>query len=194
MPSILSRLATVGLGMGMAVGLYVGPSLAMSNIFDDTISTCTRPNCSSLRIPASVSAFRGQGNSTLPWTTAAFAFPGECVRLDVISQTDDLEMVVVSPDGTVYRNDDRPGDLRPLVNIASAPSQGWYTVQLARHNGLPVDANFVLLYGRYNPGNPNCNGATVPSLTLQNTAEDDGASKPDTGIQTPRPGAPGAAE
>ena len=87
------------------------------NIFDDTVSTCTGTNCSSLRIPATIFAF---GPSAGVYTIDAFASPGQCVRFDLISPphpAPDMELVVVAPNGSVFRNDDRNGafDRRPLV-------------------------------------------------------------------------------
>ena len=66
------------------------------------------------------------------------------------------------PNGSVYRDDDGGGSLRPLVKIASTPNSGWYTVQVAHYLGAPTNANFTLKYGRYNAGNINCSGGTVP--------------------------------
>ena len=47
------------------------------------------------------------------------------------------------------------GSLRPLVEIASAPKFGWYTVQIAQFAGVPTTGDFTLKYGRYTAGNPN---------------------------------------
>jgi hypothetical protein len=146
----------------------LGPALAsgQSSIFDDTVSTCTTLNCSSLRIPGTVHAF---GPSADAFTINAFAGAGQCVRFDLISPphpAPDMELVVVAPDGTVFRNDDRNGalDRRPVVKIASAPNNGWYTVHIAQFAGAATETNFVLLYGRYPAGNPNCTTPTPPLL------------------------------
>jgi hypothetical protein len=95
-----------------------------------------------------------------------FAKTNNCLRLDVEVETEDLEMVVVAPDGTVFRNDDRnaPTDRRPLVKIATPPNNGWYTVHIASYNGFVIDTNFTLRYGRYVTGNPNCQNPTTPSF------------------------------
>ena len=134
---------------------------AQSPIFDDTVSSCTGINCSSLRIPGTVLSFSPSAGN---FVINAFATPGNCVRFDVISEGTDLEMVVTAPNGQVFRNDDSFGPcfLCPLVKIASAPNNGWYTVRLAHFNGAAVNANFTLLYGRYSAGNPNCAAPTVP--------------------------------
>ena len=161
---------------------------AQTNIFDDTVSTCVTANCSSLRIPGTLLSFAPSAGN---WDINVFGLPGECIRLDVISQGTDLETVVVAPNGTAFRNDDRAvGDLRPLVKIAPAPNNGWYAVHLAQFAGAAVNANFVLLYGRYNAGNPNCaspsTGFAVHSLS----------AKPDisTAVEAPKPQEPGSPE
>jgi hypothetical protein len=177
-----SKLATVG----ATVVLMLGPALAsgQSSIFDDTVSTCTGANCSSLRIPGTVHAF---GSSANAFTINAFASAGECVRFDLISPphpAPDMELVVVAPNGTVFRNDDRNGalDRRPLAKIGSAPNNGWYTVHIAQFAGVATETNFVLLYGRYAGGNPNCATPTPPLVPDSLAPEVDGRAD---GVKTP---------
>jgi len=186
--------------VAVALGIVlVAPAVASAqNIFDDTVSTCTGANCSSLRIPATVFAF---GPSAGQWITSAFAAPGECVRFDLISPphpAPDMEIVVVAPDGTVFRNDDRNGalDRRPLVKIASAGQNGWYTVRVGQFAGTPTETNIVLLYGRYSAGNPNCATPTPPSLAAAafslDADADDAGKDADAPAPPARPGQPGA--
>jgi hypothetical protein len=177
-----------------AVVLMLGASPASGqSIFDDSSSTCTAANCSSLRIPATVFAF---GPSAGTFTIDAFATPGQCVRFDLVSPphpAPDMELVVVAPNGSVYRNDDRNGafDRRPLVKIGSAPNNGWYTVHVSQFAGTATETNIVLLYGRYNGGNPNCALPTAPvSGNLESDLEEE---KPDEGpAPAPRTGQPGS--
>lgn len=136
-------------------------------------STCTGINCASTNIFANIiSSANLTPNGMEPFVVQLMSTPSHCTRFDVVSQNTDTEIVVTSPDGTVWRNDDRaPGDLRPLVVIpAGASVPGWYTVQISRYNGVSTapgnhfDAQLV--YGRYNgPGNPNCANPTPPTLT-----------------------------
>jgi hypothetical protein len=172
-------------GLIALVTLLLVPVLssAQTNIFDDTASTCTGTNCSTLRLPGTLLNFAPSAGN---WDINVFSSGGECVRLDVSSQNTDLEMVVVAPNGTVYRNDDRGGgDLRPLVKIDATPNNGWYTVHLARFDGSAVNANFVLLYGRYNTGNVNCSNPTGGFVAPV-------ATKPTIPITNqPKPGEPG---
>src|SRR6187431_2086552 len=116
---------------GATPALMLGPVLALAgdDLRDDTVSSCTGINCSSVRLPGSVSA---SGVHTNPWTINALARTGECVRFDLISPpspSPDMEIIVVAPNGTVFRNDDRSRtDRRPLVKIGPAPTPGWYRV------------------------------------------------------------------
>ncbi len=141
------------------------PTASATEIFDDTVSTCTGINCSSLRIPGSI--LNHVGVSTHPWVAQIFKEVAPCMRLDVTFQDADLEIVAVAPDGAVYRNDDRAGanDLRPLVVVPPNTAKGWYTVQISNFNGSTLEPNFILLYGEYTGrGNPNCANPTVPFL------------------------------
>lgn len=150
---------------GATAALMVGPVLALAgdDLRDDTVSTCTGTNCSSLRLPGSVSA---SGVHVNMWTINALARTFECVRFDLISPpspSPDLELIVVAPNGTVFRNDDRtPTDRRPLVKIGPAPTPGWYRVVVTQFAGAAIEVDTVLMYGRYSAGNPNCNNPTAP--------------------------------
>ncbi|WP_137936491.1 hypothetical protein [Chitinivorax sp. B] len=153
----------------MVVAMLCGTSsvFAGTEIYDDSVSGCLGINCSSLRIPGTV--FNFVNVNARPWVVQLFKGGNECVRIDVDIQFSNLEIVAVSPNGTVYRNDDRVAavDFRPLVNVPPFAANGWYTVQVSAFNGAPVESNFVLLYGRYVAGNPNCVVATPPVLTAE---------------------------
>jgi hypothetical protein len=175
------RMRASGVVLGLVCGLgsmtsALAPATAASLLFDDTRSSCVGTNCSSLRLPGTV------GNSTPglqpansePFVVQVHSLPGDCLRLDVVSEDQDLEMVVISPNGTVWRNDDRNGaiDRRPLVKIAGAPNSGWNTVQISHFGGAPLYSNFVLLFGSYTPAtNPNCSIPTVPSAVAAAVAK-----------------------
>src|SRR4029450_8956423 len=67
---ISSQFVTVG----AIVTLMLGPALASGqNISDDSVSTCTSENCSSLRLPGLVQAF---GVDAVPSWVDAFAAVG----------------------------------------------------------------------------------------------------------------------
>ncbi|WP_036282360.1 hypothetical protein [Methylocystis sp. ATCC 49242] len=136
-------------------------SQAGYEIFDPSVSSCTGLNCSSIVMGGTV--LNSVGLSTARWEAAVYANRGECLRLDEIAMFGtgaDDEIVVVGPNGTVWRNDDFTG-LRPRVAFI-APLRGWYYVTIARFNGAPApEHDFYLAYGRYiGTGNPNCASPT----------------------------------
>lgn len=138
---------------------------------------CNTLNCASMRLNANVTSSSSL-NGMEPFVVQVMSTPSHCTRLDITSQTTDMEMVVVGPNGVVWRNDDRvAGDLRPRVIIpASTGTAGWYTVQISRFNGIaPVAGQHydaVLEYGRYPAGNTNCSNPTTPTLTAAGAAEE----------------------
>ncbi|HSE84104.1 MAG TPA: hypothetical protein VLB01_06125, partial [Thermodesulfobacteriota bacterium] len=74
-------------------------------------------------------------------------------------------IVLISPSGVVWRNDDRDGanDRRPLIKADPTDGQGWYTLQISHYSGGGVAGygdDFTLQYGWYNSGNPNCSNPT----------------------------------
>jgi hypothetical protein len=145
-----------------------GGPVAASEINDPTVGSCTTNNCSSIEATGQV--FRSTLNSAQrakPFVVQLFAGPNECFRVETVFQAQDLELTVVTPSGTVFRDDDSS----PLCSVCSlvkfvTPSnqRGWYTVHVSHFGGAPVDAEFRLLYGRYTSGNPNCANPTQPAL------------------------------
>jgi len=134
---------------------------AATNMFDPTVSTANKINANAVTLNGTLHDTNG---NTQPWTTQVYAQAGECMRLAVTSAFGvDVKMEVIAPDGLVYRDDDSNGNLLPLVKIDGTPNFGWYTVQIAHFNGVPqTGIDFVLKYGRYNLGNPNCANGTAP--------------------------------
>jgi hypothetical protein len=136
-------------------------------LWDPTVDSCTSLNCGSVLVGGSV--INHSGVSTSRWDVAIYAGAGECLRLDqttVFGSGVDDEMVVVSPDGTVYRNDDF-GSLRPRVVIRPTPTRGWYYVSIARYTGAPApEHDFYFRFGRYanSSTNPNCASPTAGQL------------------------------
>ena len=143
------------------------PSFA-SEINDPTVGSCTAANCSSIEVIGQV--FRSTVNNNVrakPFVMQAFAGPNECLRFETVYQAQDLELTVVTPDGTVYRDDDSSPlcSVCSLVKLVTPTTQrGWYTVHVSHYGGSPVDAEFRLLYGRYTATNPNCSNGTAPAL------------------------------
>lgn len=147
-------------GLGVFASTHAG---AATNMFDPSVSTATKLNASAVTINGTLHDTNG---NTQPWTTQVYAQPGECMRLSVTTTSFDAKMEVIAPNGEVFRDDDSGGSLRPLVQIASAPNFGWYTVQVAHFNGVPQSADFTMKYGRYNNGNPNCAQPTLPAAAV----------------------------
>jgi len=132
---------------------------AATDLFDPTVSTTATLNGSTVMLSGTLNDTNSNPEA---WTAELFADANECVRLFVSSTEFDAKITVLAPDGSAYRDDNSGGLRRPLVRIASAPVRGWYTVHVAHFSGLPTIANFTLKYGRYNAGNPNCDGAIGP--------------------------------
>ena len=153
MKSILLALST------LSASALLAPAANATNLFDPTVSSTTTLDGSSLELDGTLNDTNGNAQ---PWTAELYAGVGECLRLFVTTTAFDAKLTVIAPNGTVFRDDDSGGSLRPLVRVASAPVQGWYTVQVAHYAGAPQNANFTLLYGRYTAGNPNCAVATTP--------------------------------
>ncbi len=173
---------------GLAASLAsLAPAWAATNVFDRSVSPCTVDNCSSERINGSYGSLGSRGD-VLPWTIQVYAIPDRCLRLQITNQNEDLEAVLVAPDGTVYRNDD--GDignctLCPLIEVDNPPSRGWYTLQISHFAGEDVFSNFLLRYGLYSQGNPNCSAPTSPQFVRASrkpagAAESEGPFAPGT--------------
>lgn len=146
------------------LGLFLSLDQAWAGpaVFDSR-NVCTTINCSATIINGSYET--NPSNNVNPFTLQVFSSGGECVRLAVTSQGTDLETVLVSPSGAVWKDDDGGGSLLPLVK-ANTDVRGWYTLQIARFNGTPANADFTLSYGRYPLGNINCSAPTTPVTTF----------------------------
>jgi hypothetical protein len=149
----------------LLIALFLIPvtAFAGSLVFDpfDPFNDCTGINCASTIINGTYHA--DAAGDADPFILQVYSGGNECVRLDVIAATRDLEMVLISPTGTIWRNNDRnASNPRPLIK-AITDVNGWYTLQVSQFNGANVTADFTLKYGRHNPGNPNCSPET-PSL------------------------------
>jgi hypothetical protein len=175
---------TMDFGKSIVVAAFaIGASTAIAStahstpVFDPSSSTCTTVNCSSETISGTFGAL-GAPESALPWTVEIFAFAQRCLRVEITSQTRDLEIVVVAPNGTIFRNDDSglgPCPNCPLVKVGNTPNQGWYTVQVAQFTGGSNFSNFTLRHGLYPVNNANCATPTTPqrsrALTTQKSLD-----------------------
>jgi hypothetical protein len=150
-------------GILVLVGL-ASQARAQSLIFDPSLKNCTLQNCGATFVNG-ISLKTAFGDS-VPFTVQVFANVGDCLRLEVTSESADMKTVVVSPSGTTWINDDFYG-LRPLVT-ARADVKGYYTVHINYWNGNQSTNTlqlFTLAYGRYVAGTPtNCPAPAIPSL------------------------------
>jgi hypothetical protein len=170
--------------LAAVVGVNVQTVRAEPSVFPTFVRTCTALNCGSQPVRGVISGFvlANEGN---PWNGQFILASGSCARFDVATQSADLEMTVVSPDGRMFTNDDF-GNLTPRVVIAS-PSSGVHTVVLNHFLGDSVNADFFMQVSQYNSGNPNCASPTLAPLT-PSAAKSGGSSN------APAAGAPGSAD
>ncbi len=135
-------------------------------------SACNTLDCDATVLHANItSSLSNPGGSVEPFIIQVHSSPQYCLRLDVLKETTaggspvDLEMVLVGPDGRVWRNNNRSIlDPRPLI-VVPRGAQGWYTVHISTATGVIVPAgshlNVDLAYGRYTSlRNINCRPAT----------------------------------
>ena len=155
------------------IGLAIVTALITANVawagsqLESTRSACGVLNCAG-------TTFRGIYQATEPFVVQVFAREGECLRLDIDEQTEDMAMVVMSPSvWDAFISDDRDfdgGDTRPLIGWDLIPWTGWYTVIVSYFDHDPrLVGRFNLNYGRYPGGNVNCQmpaAATAQQLRL----------------------------
>lgn len=147
--------------------LPIGEAAAAELNFTGYAGACSTLNCNAATLNG-ISFKTGPGDS-VSWSSQLFADVGECIRLDVFAQSADMELVLVSPSGAVWKNDDRNAstDFRPLIR-ARADVKGYYTVQANYFSGNQAVNSlqtFSLAYGRYRIGSFNCPTAYTPVAT-----------------------------
>jgi hypothetical protein len=122
--------------------------------FESPLSTCTTINCSGMTI-------RGQQQSSEPFVIQVYAREGECLRLDVSTQTEDTALLIVAPAVPNTGSSDDVVGTRPIFGLDPVPITGWYTIAVSYFTYDPRISRFTLEYGRYNGGNLNCSQATA---------------------------------
>lgn len=163
---VAGTLATLSLCLSVAGSAWAGP-----NIYS-VPNACNWLNCGATILNANVLTSSSiPGGGVDPFIIQVQGGQSACTRLDVTAQNADMEIVVVAPNGTVWRNDDRPGSLRPLVVFPSSLA-GWYTVQISLWNGVTgapgVSYNATLAYGRYTGfANVNCANPTPAQFVAE---------------------------
>ena len=145
------------------VGRATNPPQMESLIFDRRVDNCDVQNCGAVLI--SGQSQRNNFGDSIPYTAGIYADANECLRLEITYQVTkappepaDLQIVLVSPTGSIWRNDDLHGT-RPVVT-ARTDVKGRYTVHINQSKGVqPINSiqTFGLAYGRYVIGTPvNC--------------------------------------
>ena len=145
----------------LALGL-AAPAAADSLIL--TRQTCTTLNCGALALPARINAHPASPAIANSWVGQFSGSAASCLRFQVVSESTNLAMTVVGPQGTVYTNDNGGASACtqcPIVVVATALN-GFYNVVVATRAGAGVEAAFTLRAGLYKSGNaPNCASPTV---------------------------------
>lgn len=134
----------------VCVWMASSPAWAGSQ-FEAVRASCVEINCGGMEI-------RGIHQTSEPFLIQVFAAAGECLRLDVLDQTEDMALLLVAP-AVNYGgiSDDRDvGDFRPLFGLDPVPWTGWYTVAVSYFDYDNRKGRFTLNYGRYKGGNANC--------------------------------------
>ena len=160
MAHLLAHLAR--LALACLVGVPLG-GVASADPLVPTLQTCTTINCGALVLPGRINAHPVAGIAS-PWVNKIAAAGAGCLRLHVVSESADLAMTVVGPDGRLYTNDNgavAPCAACPKIVIQS-PVNGVYTIVLNQRTGAPVEASFRLHAGRYAAASSNCLSPTAP--------------------------------
>ena len=165
------------------VALVLLPMTALAgSLMYDPLNTCTSTNCSSQSIHGTYHSDAAGDRD--PFILQIYSLGDECVRLDVTEATHDLEMVLISPTGRIWRNDDRNSSVRRPLIKAITDISGWYTLQVSHFAGADVIADFTLRYGRYDSGNPNCSFETLPLVTSEIQVDNLKSSENDVTIKS----------
>ena len=161
------------------MGILATGQADATNLFNPVVSTTSVLAGTSIELDGTLN---DTGVNSQPWVAELYAGIGECVRFFVTTTAFDAKLTVITPNGTIFRDDDSGGSLRPLVEINGAPVSGWYTVQVGHFAGQPQNANFALLYGRYNVNNPNCGTPTSPFSQVNDGVQAAKESAPEAAV------------
>ena len=92
-----------------------------------------------------------------------------CLRIEATSGGDN-EAVLVSPSGTVWRDDDGGAGLLFLIKADPTPVTGWYTLNVNHFSTTPTFGNSTATIQNLGTGNAACAGPT-PTLTPSQSPE-----------------------
>lgn len=142
------------IGWITAVAFMTTTSAWAGGHFESALSSCTTINCAGMTI-------RGVHQANEPFVVQVYAREGECLRLDVSTQTEDTALTILAPSVLEFGIVDDTVDTRPIFGLDPVPATGWYTVAISYFEYDPRIARFTLEYGRYRGGNLNCTQATA---------------------------------
>ena len=140
-------------GLVIACAFLTSPAWAGSH-FESALSSCTTINCAGMTI-------RGLQQANEPFVIQVYAREGECLRLDVSTQTEDTAMLLIATTAGDFATADDTFDFRPILGIDPVPQTGWYTVAISYFDYDDRISRFTLEYGRYPTGSLNCSQATA---------------------------------
>jgi hypothetical protein len=136
---------------------------ASAELLSPSRSTCTSLNCGTLSLPGRINSHPASPAIANHWVMQFEGKGNSCLRFHVTTESADLSMSVVSPDGAVFSNSNSglaSCSNCPLVVVRSA-KEGFYTVVVGAAAGLAKEATFTLRAGLYNAANsPNCSNPT----------------------------------
>lgn len=151
-------------GLTLSSALALVAFSASANEFSLGYSTCTVGfNCG-----AKARVHRAFHQRSNRWIGRFYAKQNECLRLDVVRASKDVDMAVIGPHlvdpaygGHIWANDQdgEDGDFStPRVVIDPVPRTGFYTVAIGEWDDVSgAPGNFDLYAMRYDSGNPvNC--------------------------------------
>ena len=156
------------------IGLVVASTFLTSaawagSHFESTLSSCTTINCAGMTI-------RGLQQANEPFVIQVYARAGECLRLDVSTQTEDTAMMLISTTAGDFITADDTFELRPILGIDPTPQTGWYTVAISYFDYDDRISRFTLEYGRYPTGSLNCSQATAATAMAPSQMKPFGAT------------------
>ncbi len=107
-----------------------------------------------------------ENGNTDPFVVQIFSSGTECVRLEVVFQSADMEMTLISPTGTIWQNDDGDASGQPLLKVIT-DVRGWYPLVVSHFNGTSLISDFDIQYGRFPSTSEQCVSPTPPRAAWQ---------------------------
>lgn len=100
-----------------------------------------------------------------PVVFQAYARSGDCFQVRALDLNNDLELIVISPNGAVYDLDDYADGYEEV--FINATANGSYTIHVGHWTGAGVGSRLEVAVGRYFPGD----AANCPYFHTMNALE-----------------------